>query len=219
LTHSTAVSGSDFHQLVSQGKFEQVKKELERDSRLITLKDELGRSALMLAVQKGNFALANYLVNQGCKVNGGDNLKNYTALHYAALYNHCRLLKYLLSRRADVSAQDNEGNFPIHIAAANGCSEAVKLLLIHRAEVNSMNHYWQTPLHLAARGTKNKKEFPYALNKSTNYLEVAELLLESGAFSQLKDVNQNMPATILVKHRHDTNFAARFLKLIKKYKD
>ena len=219
LLNSSAFAHEDFHDLIINGKLSRVRAEIQRDNRLANMRDELGRTPLMLAVQSGNFAMVNFLVNEGSKVNAKDNLKHYTALHYATLYNHSRILKYLLSRRADVKAQDNEGNFAIHIAAANGCSEAVKLLLQHRAEVNSMNQYWQTPLHLVAMGTLNSKKFPYALKNIDKYLEVAEILLKAGAFNQLKDVNQNMPATILIKHWHNSDFAVRFIRLIKKYRN
>jgi ankyrin repeat protein len=215
---AVSLSGQDFHRLVIQEKYEEVAAELARDPRLAKMTDELGRTPLQLAAERGDFRLVNLLVNAGCPVNAVDNLKGYSALHYALLHNYTRIARFLLSRRADLNLQDNDGNFPLHIAAANGCVDAVMLLLEHRADPNCMNRYRKNPLHFVAVGPKNQAEFPFASQNEENYLEIAEILLKNGTFATLRDINNDIPATILVRYWKDEYFAREMIRILNKYK-
>lgn len=204
----------DFHVLVREGRLQKVRSELHRDSRLAGIKDGLGRTPLHIAAEQGDLRIVNVLINAGCKVNEIDFLKGYTALHYAALYNHNKIIRFLLSRNANLSIQDTDGNFPLHFSSANGCVDAVKTLIEHQADPNCMNRFWQSPLHMVALGKLNRELFPFASLKEDVYLQVAKILLENGAYSTLRDVFLDTPETIVVKHFKDNPFAQGLIKLI-----
>lgn len=209
---------ADFHRSISEGKTGEVRRILKKDARLVNLKDELGRSPLQLAAQAGHLDLVNILINAGAQVNHTDRLKGYTALHYAAMHNHPKIILFLLSRRADPNMQDSEGNCPLHFCAGNGCVETVKILLEHRADVNAMNRKWRNPLHFAVMAGSDRKMFPYAGRNLQSYLQICELLLENGTFPMLKDAFEDTPATIAVRiHRNNLPFLENLLKLLELY--
>ena len=69
------------------------------------------------------------------------------------------LAELLLSKRADVSARDNDGSTPLHWAAAMGHRDVVTLLLARGADVNAKDNRSATPLHWAiARDHKDVAE-------------------------------------------------------------
>lgn len=203
----------DFHQLIRSGNLNEIRQAIADDSRLATLQDELGRSPLQIASEKGFLALVNVLINAGADVNHRDNLKGFTALHYAALHNHPRILKFLLARGADLRLQDNDGNFALHYCAANGCVETIEILLEHRADVNCMNNYWQTPLHLCAYAGKATNIAPYAAKKIQAYLRSAQILVQAGSYANLRDIYDDTPATIAQRLHPENSFAKDFIKI------
>lgn len=73
------------------------------------------------------------------------------------------LLRY---HRANVNAKNEDGETPLHWAAANGYLKITKILISAGADVNAKNKYGQTPLHLAV---------------SRGRLKVAEILISAGA--------------------------------------
>jgi ankyrin repeat protein len=204
----------DFHWLVERGTLKEIRQALNGDARLATMKDELGRTPLQLAVIKGDLRLVNVLLNAGAEVNVADRLKGYCAIHYAALYKHAKITAFLLARRADLRVKDNEGNFPLHIAAANGCHEVVRILLEHRADPNAMNKFWQNPLHLCAKGVKNSNDFPFASNNESDYLKVVELLMKFGAYTLLRDYKEDTPAAIVMRNYQNSGFAQAMIRLL-----
>lgn len=208
------LSATDFHQLVREGELNRIREAICHDSRLVNLKDELGRSPLQIAVARGHLALVNVLVKAKANVNHVDHLKGFSALHYAAQYNYPLILSFLLARGADMSIQDNDGNFPLHICAGNGCVETVRILLEHRADANCMNRRWQIPLHLCALAGKDRRLFPYASKKRENFLVVSRLLFEHGAYGELRDINDDTPATIAARHYPGSDFFQHFVAIL-----
>lgn len=210
----SSVNAADFHNLIRNGELEKVRRSLADDDVLANMADEIGMSPLHIAVINGHLRIVNVLINAGAEVNASDRLKQMTPLHYAAFYNYPRIMLFLLSRRADHSMADSGGNLPLHFAVANGCYSTTDILLQHRANPDCLNQNWQTPLHLAAYATNNREQFPAALKKEDDYLEVAKLLLREGATRGIKDVWQNLPETIAWQGANRRDFARSFTRIM-----
>ena len=86
-----------------------------------------------------------------------------TALHVAALHGHELICQFLLAKKADCNAKDENHRTPLHLAADQGKDNIASLLLHNNAKVNVKDESELTPLHLASSGGQ---------------LEVAEVLLE-----------------------------------------
>ena len=67
----------------------------------------------------------------------------------------------LIAQGVNVNAHSENGNTPLHYAAAYGRTDAVKFLVKHGANVNEKGRSGMTALHLAAEG--NKAETAVAL--------------------------------------------------------
>ena len=57
------------------------------------------------------------------------NVKGYSALHYACLYNLPQAVDKLIQAGIDITLQDNEGNQPLHIASSHSNTDIVRTLL------------------------------------------------------------------------------------------
>ena len=188
---------------------------------------------LIAAAECGNVRMLLNCLDKGAHVNARDE-DGCTALHYAADMKNPDLVKILLERGADVHAQnserrtplfysetahsaalliqaganvdaiDNEGNAPIHTAAATrGRAEVLQQLLAVGAGVSDWNKYLQTPLMrvMESSGPEMRKKIEILLsqgadvNSSNSYGQTAltlavqnkcnagiiGLLIESGA--------------------------------------
>jgi len=209
------LAADPFHRQVADGDLDGVRRALARNPILATMNDELGRSPLHLAVINGQHAMVNVLINAGAEVNAVDGLKKFTPLHYAAFYSYPKILEFLLTRRADILAQDIDGNLPLHFAAANGSPATVRILLENNSGPDCLNNNWQTPLHLAAAAVENQKSFPAASKDEKDYLEVAKLLLQAGATLGIHDIWRNLPETIAWRKDHRSTFPRRFEELMR----
>ncbi len=78
----------------------------------LELTDQYGRTLLHNAVLTERFAVVEYLVTQGAKVNTHD-AKGNTPLHFAAQRGNVKLIDYLIKQGAEVNAVDSNGNTPI----------------------------------------------------------------------------------------------------------
>jgi len=72
-------------------------------------------------------------------------------LNQAAIKGRKKVAELLLTYKADVNAQDNDGNTPLHNAIKYRQREVAELLLENHADVEAKdkNNYW-TALHIAA---------------------------------------------------------------------
>ena len=66
-----------------------------------------------------------------------------TLLHLASILHNLWIARYLLHHRANVNAQDQYGNTPLHYARHQ---DMRNLLLNHRADISLVNHDGQTPI-------------------------------------------------------------------------
>lgn len=205
---------ADFHLWVANGDLDTVRRHIAHDQVLVNMADELGRSPLHLAVIGGHLAMVNVLVKAGADVNAVDKLKGMTPIHYAAFHSYPKIMLFLLSRAARHDVKDAGGNWPLHFAAANGCKATVEILIQHQAKVDIFNKNWQTPLHLVAYAGSERNLFPAASEKEQDYLDVAKMLLQSGATAQLHDIWQNQPATIAWQKSSRSSFPRKFSELV-----
>jgi ankyrin repeat protein len=63
--------------------------------------------------------------------------EGYTALHHAAREGHAGIVRYLVSRGADLEAGSGCGTRPLHLAALNGNYEVVAFLMEQGADINA----------------------------------------------------------------------------------
>lgn len=112
-----------------------------------------------------------------------------TAIHSAAEERGAELLlDYLLSKKANLNAQDDEGQTPLHLAALAGNGEQVALLIVRGADTSLKNDAGEDPLtaaesalaELAAEG----KRPSLGQESAVSYLKNAEAIK---AFQQVSE--------------------------------
>ena len=74
----------------------------------ITSRDENGNSILSIGCQNGSKRIAKLALRFGADINERNDAGN-TPLHYCSLYQKTSLLQYLISKGADTSIRNNEG--------------------------------------------------------------------------------------------------------------
>ncbi|KAH9101493.1 hypothetical protein AeMF1_021784 [Aphanomyces euteiches] len=117
------------------------------------------------------------------------------------------LVTTLLKYGADAIGKDNDGNTPLHCAAARGYLNSLHKLLANDARVNMPNNKRQTALHLAAEmgfhdvvrallahkanvnAASEDNETPLHLAALKNRLQVVKRLLIGGALTGSKNMN------------------------------
>jgi ankyrin repeat protein len=116
---------------------------------LETVVNEDGWTALLLAVDRGDYSLTEQLLRAGAKVNV--QLKNgNTPLHLAAMHDNDKIIKLLLQHKAKINIFNNEeGATPLYSAACRGKEHAVEALLEAGADYKITYKGW-TPINSAA---------------------------------------------------------------------
>lgn len=79
-----------------------------------------------------------------------------TPLHFAAGYNRVDIMKFLISKGAEVNMKDNGGLVPLHNACSYGHVDMVRILMKNGANINEPDHWKFTPLHEAAMKHKTQ---------------------------------------------------------------
>ncbi|HLM02942.1 MAG TPA: ankyrin repeat domain-containing protein [Pyrinomonadaceae bacterium] len=155
----------------------------------INMQDNLGQSALHLALSKQKEEIFEYLLEKGADVNVGgskENLRNQTALYLAVTRGREDLVQKLLDKGADPNIADADGG----IVLAEACIGAavnqniIKMLLDKGAQVNQQEKNGMTPLLYLAANNRASAETRRA---------VAQMLLDAGADKKIKDKNGRTP--------------------------
>ena len=148
-------------------ELQRIKAMIKDSPDLINARDFSGATPLYHAAQKGQLAVATFLLDNGAEVNARDN-NNATPLHVATVGGHKAMVELLLAHQADVQAMQNDADAPtaLHVAARSGFRSILELLLTHGAQVNAKGSSGATPLHMAA---------------ANGFKAIAEVLIQKGA--------------------------------------
>ncbi len=67
---------------------------------------------------------------------------------------------------------------------------------------------------MAARGLKNSDNFPFASKNASDYLKVVKLIMQFGAYPNLRDYKDDTPATIVTRVYNNSDFAQAMIRLL-----
>jgi len=172
-----------------------------------------GCSALMMALMRERFEVADTLIDQGADVNhkrpathSPDRTRGQTPLWWAANHGHMALAKKLIAKGADVNTPDHHGSTPLTTSASSGHLDIVKFLVASGADVHAQIYDGRKAFNLAVtNGRKRVAEYllmvgnepnesgssgytPLMIAAENNFMDLAKLLLKQGA-----DVNAVHP--------------------------
>jgi ankyrin repeat protein len=111
---------------VSSGRKEHVEM-FARAGMDINAKDKDGSTALMIAAEKVDLAMAQLLIEHGADVNS-KNVDGYTALMYVAYKGNLAMAELLIKSKADIDVQDKDGWTALRYASVQGRKEMAELL-------------------------------------------------------------------------------------------
>ena len=165
---------------------------------LAKAEDGQGNCPLHYAAAGGSLDTVTWLVESGsCKI-GSTNAMGQSAMHLAARgsgASYRRIVEWLARHGGNVSAGDDDGDTPLHVAVLNGHLDMVERLLSLGAGVEPAERMsGRTPLHYAALG---------------GLRNIVEALLKHGANPNVRDACGETPlalaedketADLLVKH-------------------
>ena len=196
-----------------------VRELLQLDRRLLTARNWLGNTALIMAVNSGHRAVAELLFQAGVKPDiheaaaigqiervielldedprrlNAYSLEGFTPLCLSAHYGHLETTRFLLQRGADVNAVARHPLqvTPLHAALFGRQVETARLLIDHAADVN------------ARRGGSGWPRAGWtALHYAAGYgfLDLIEPLLERGAAVDAKDDEGRTPVEVAIEEKH-----------------
>lgn len=113
----------------------------------IEARDNDGKSALGVALKRGDTAIARQLLEHGADVEAeleGERL----LIHVVRLGNE-PATKLLLERGANVQTGNKHGETPLIVAVSTGRESIVDVLLAHGADVEARDNKGETPLYIA----------------------------------------------------------------------
>lgn len=184
-----------------------------------------GCTALHLAAENGSVESVQTLLEHRADATLQTNLRQETAIHLATsrgdLESFAQKTRSLVSRGADIDAQNWEGDAALHLVIQRlGTVDAVKILLDLKATVDIKGRQGRTPLQYAI--ALGKEEIAMVLldykadpdctdNDGASALHILvkskrattkllEKIIESGADINKKDARQQTPLSEALKH-------------------
>lgn len=179
----------------------------------IEARDFLGRTPLLIAVEKSFPGSAAVLWANGAELNCRDSFQQ-TPLLVVVRNQHLFLTKKLLEEGAHPNVYDVRTNSPLHLAAAMNHPTIVKTLLAYGADPSPVDSRGRTPLHLTALQTNAFAQWVEAGaafffgnapgNGETEKVEwmeaasfkIAKLLLDDGAAIEARDAENRTPLAV-----------------------
>ena len=116
----------------------------------VGLKSKEGKTAYHTAAEEGHLDVLKELVMHNDSLLNEKDDMNRTALYFAVNNNHVSIVKYLLTRKVDVSLKSKDNDTVFEVAARNGYVDVLKSLLTYkRYFINAVDGDQYTLLHLA----------------------------------------------------------------------
>ena len=131
---------------------------------LCAVNDE-GMAPIHLACSKGRLNLVQYIIEHvpsslELPVRGHGHTPFLTAVYL----NQLEVIKYLISKKCNLSATDDEGSGAVHISVARGHLNVLKYLINNNyCNPNATNHQDRTPLHVAVAASEQFEILEYLL--------------------------------------------------------
>ncbi|MCP4423297.1 MAG: ankyrin repeat domain-containing protein [Chloroflexi bacterium] len=172
-----------------------------------------GCSALMMALMRKRFEVADYLIDQGVNVNHKrpakhtpDKTRGQTPIWWSANHGHMALTQKLLDKGADINTPDHHGGTALTQAAGSGHLDMARFLVEAGADVHAKIYDGRKAFNLAiTNGHKRVAEYlltvgnepnesgasgysPLMIAAENNFYDLAKLLIRQGA-----DVNAVHP--------------------------
>uniref|UniRef100_A0A182J010 Uncharacterized protein n=1 Tax=Anopheles atroparvus TaxID=41427 RepID=A0A182J010_ANOAO len=116
---------------------------IDRRPELLSARDFLQRTPLIIAVVVRNEAMIQYLLDRGASIDAA-NTQGMNSLHVAVLNNLTPICRKLLDANANVNAEDTCGRTPLVIALENELLGAAEMLLQCGARVESAYQFRYT---------------------------------------------------------------------------
>ena len=137
------------HHAVSEGHLEIVNYLLSNKAD-VTVQTDNGPNVYHGAAYNGNLQILQALILHNNDHINDVNKNNWTPLHCAVSKGHLEIVNYLLSNKADVTVQTDEGWNIYRMAACDGYLQILQALIMHNNDyVNDVNKNNWTPLHCA----------------------------------------------------------------------
>jgi ankyrin repeat protein len=174
-------TASEIHKAVIAGDINKVRFLVDADSSLLELKDNKGRTPLILCFDGFTIqlAIAKFLIEKGANVNAKSNNGLMPMLGASARANSYEpdfdLIQRLIAKGADVNVKNNRGNTPLLLVASVGDPKVAKLLIDNGADVNACGN-----------GPFGSSVLQNAIIDNSNE-GMSKLLVETGAKLNQKD--------------------------------
>jgi ankyrin repeat protein len=141
-------------EIARTGTVEELVVEVKKNSSCIHLTNEKGYTPLLLAVYRGNYKVAQKLIELGANVNFVS--ESGTVLMAAIFKADEEMFKLVLNSNADINLQDNQGNTPLMFAVLVSNERFVSELLNRNADKKIQNKEGQTAFMLAVQSSNEK---------------------------------------------------------------
>ncbi len=148
-------------QLAKSGKLRQLKQYLNRRTkeerkRIISTK-YIGATSLIMACRNGHFEVVEYIIescNGSLEQSGlvnfeGENIEGAPPLWCASAAGHLRIVKYLVSKGANVNSTTKSNSTALRAACFDGHIEIVRYLVENNADIEIANRHGHTCLMIA----------------------------------------------------------------------
>jgi ankyrin repeat protein len=207
------------------GDISKVQELLSKGTDINAFEPESGDTPLLAAIDKGQWATAEFLLTQGPNLtqedkNGNSPLYLSVSRGDAGLAIVKQLLKAGVPADLGPMSGQNEGVTPLHISCALGTNECLEVLLAYGASVTRLLPDGSTPLHTTAVGGNEKTvdllceagcsltavnhegRTPLHNSGITGNAKVAEALIKQGASVDSKDAENCTPLMQAVINNH-----------------
>ena len=175
-------------QLAKSGKARQLKQYLNRrtkeDRKRIIQNKYNGATSLIMACRNGHYDVVEYIVEH-CNANleqsglvnfEGENIEGAPPLWCASAAGHLKIVKYLVSKGANVNSTTKSNSTALRAACFDGHVEIVKFLVENNADIEIANRHGHTCLMIACY---------------KGHLAIAKYLIARGADLNRKSVKGN----------------------------